>query len=127
MRNEVSRGKTYLPPADGSSTGAYRRCSRLANASEAALTTLRCRFGHFRGDSMSTLTGWFDFWGFLLVFYSDRSPTMHRFCAKEMEQTEIQGWTDGRTTGDSMYAICKCVAHASDVKLVAVLSDADSL
>jgi len=58
-----------MPPVDGSSTEAYRLCSHLVNASEAApATAIRCRVGHF-----PSLTCEFDrvpVWYFLLVFCS---------------------------------------------------------
>jgi len=64
--NKVSRGETICP-ADGTSTGAYRWCSHLANAYKVAQATV---FGHFRwtyghANQWIRLTAR----GFLLVFY----------------------------------------------------------
>jgi len=73
---------------------AYRLCSHLANASEAALATDSLPFRPLPVAFKATLTIMVRFpaCGFLLVFYSNHSAKMHRFRARGMGQTER--WTD---------------------------------
>jgi len=73
VENEISRSETICPP-DGSSTGAYRRYSHLANASKAALL-IRALPVASHAEQWVRLSAW----GFLLVFYNNHSPKMDCF------------------------------------------------
>jgi len=97
-----------MPYIDGSSTGAHRRCSRLVNVSEAAPATVSLQFRPLPVAVSSTLTSdqWVRLpaWSFLLVFYSNHSPKMHRCLATDMRQTNGQTdrQTDERTNGSQL-------------------------
>jgi len=91
--------ETIRPPADDSTSIAYRRCSHPANASEAEPMTASvpfrssdtCDSARMAADRLVRLPAC----GFLLVFRSNRGAKMHR--ARNMGHTERERRTDRQT------------------------------